>query len=132
MAIDDSSGELRSLARKIGTREYVVSVGGDTDYVTVSDIGMPGMNGRPLSSDELYSVDRVTYRGEVREAQRHENGVAIHTPDGVLVLPFCGMDDVHDYTHLMHCLDSGTRPAPESMIDLINREDVEKYLEASR
>ena len=120
-----------NLAQKIGRREYVVRNGKERDYLQVSTVGIPRMNGDPLSAEELYTIDKVRYQGRKHRASPHSDGVIINVFRRHVVLPFCTLEDVHDFTHLTHCLDSGSYPIPESMIGLLNREDVKRIYDES-
>ncbi len=120
-----------SLATEIGRREYVISNDREVDYARVSDIDIPKMNGEPLTTAELQEVDSIRYRGRRRRAIPQESGVRINVRRKPVVLPFSMLDDVHDRTHILHCLDAGQYPMPESMVDLLNREALEKIYSES-
>lgn len=125
------------LVTKIGGREHVVYHGKERepDYVRVRGIRIPGMNGEPLPAEQLANIHALEYMGKIRRAQTKKDGIRIHVKGRVVVVPFCAIEDAHDFTHLAHCVESGAYPFPDSMQNLLNREAVEEIYagsEASR
>lgn len=126
-------GRVYELAKNIGSREHVVYHGRERepDYVRVLSIGIPNMNGEPLPAEQLANIDALKYMGKIRRAQTKKDGVRIHLKRRVILVPFCAIEDAHDFTHLMHCLESGAYPFPDSMQNLLNREAVEEIYAGS-
>lgn len=114
-------GAMREEAQRVGMRGHVIYVGGVPRSIHTSDIGIP-MNGHPLNQDNLYSLDRISYAGKGYRAQRHQEGV--HIPEIDTVIPHSVLDNAHDYTYMLHCLNGGDIPSSDAMMDLLNREAV--------
>jgi hypothetical protein len=83
------------------------------------------MNGSPLSAEELYALDQIMYLGKRRRTERHEDSLRVYVPEE-MILPPSSLEDVHDFTHIKHCLKSGRYPSHGSMLGLLNREEVER------
>ena len=111
------------LAHQIGRTSHIVYEAGEPRCVRTEEIGMY-VNGARLCENDLYNFRMVDYRGNSFSAQRHADG--IYLPDVKTVIPISALIYSHDMARLLQAHRAGKLPDADTMLDLLNREAVER------